>query len=341
MIHYLPISFFFLYSQFIFCQKISYTPVIIDQCTGQEITYSISIANNKSFAINGIVPGTPILLPGTGTYNIWMDLENYWEFTLQDSSPKVDTFYISMIFHSIWISTPPFSEYFCCQDSCQGKQIEWYKKGIKKLEGTFKDGQPTDTLKEYFPNGKPRRISYKYKRKRGRGIFRSNHYLLKEYYSNGHQQLVIDSPKNIYIEYYENGNLKLNKSNKFYKEFYENGNLKFDYTIKKASLFRFKLFIHASRMQYDTLGNKEKEIVFVDFVKSKKSFYEFPKEKIEKDDIVEIFYFKTNPNKKETHTTKYIRKDNGYVREHHIKHYQKDGNKWKYISTEIEHLPDY
>lgn len=61
-------------------------------------------------------------------------------------------------------SSPDFAGYYCCGSECNGKQIDYYSNGNKRLEGTFENGKPIGKLKFYYSDGSLKRID-KYNKK--------------------------------------------------------------------------------------------------------------------------------------------------------------------------------
>lgn len=60
-------------------------------------------------------------------------------------------------------SHPDFIGFCCCDEKCEGKQVDFYANGNKRIEGCFKEGVPWGDIKSYYPNGKLRRVD-KYRR---------------------------------------------------------------------------------------------------------------------------------------------------------------------------------
>lgn len=50
-------------------------------------------------------------------------------------------------------TNPRFSGYCCCDEICEGEQIDYYINGNKRIEGFFKEGYAIGKLKIYYPNG--------------------------------------------------------------------------------------------------------------------------------------------------------------------------------------------
>jgi hypothetical protein len=61
-------------------------------------------------------------------------------------------------------TSPNFSGYCCCNKKCEGRQIDYYQNGNKRIEGNFIDGKPVGRLIFYHLNGNVREV-HKYSRK--------------------------------------------------------------------------------------------------------------------------------------------------------------------------------
>lgn len=73
-------------------------------------------------------------------------------------------------------STPSFIGYCCCNEKCEGINIDYYSNGNKRLEGFFQNGKPIGKLKLYYSNGSLKQVD-KYNKK-GK-LIRSKKYKLK------------------------------------------------------------------------------------------------------------------------------------------------------------------
>lgn len=73
---------------------------------------------------------------------------------LNDNKNYIDTFYfpsVSELFGTT--STGGYYGFYHCNEPCQGKITDYFKSGVKRLEGNFKDGLPIGELRTYYPNG--------------------------------------------------------------------------------------------------------------------------------------------------------------------------------------------
>lgn len=59
---------------------------------------------------------------------------------------------------------PNFIGYYCCNNKCDGNQIDYYANGNKRIEGCFSLGKPKGKLIFYYPSGSIRKIE-KYNKK--------------------------------------------------------------------------------------------------------------------------------------------------------------------------------
>ncbi len=61
-------------------------------------------------------------------------------------------------------SYPNFVGYCCCDEKCEGEQVEYYSNGNKRIEGYFEQGKPIGKLKIYYSDGSLKQID-KYSKK--------------------------------------------------------------------------------------------------------------------------------------------------------------------------------
>ena len=78
------------------------------------------------------------------------------EITIKINNNKnyIDTFYfpsVNELFETT--SNGGYYGFYHCNEPCQGKITDYFKSGVKRLEGNFKDGLPIGELKTYYPNG--------------------------------------------------------------------------------------------------------------------------------------------------------------------------------------------
>lgn len=59
---------------------------------------------------------------------------------------------------------PNFSGYCCCDRKCEGRQIDYYQNGNRRIEGNFIGGKPVGRLVFYHPDGSVKEV-HQYSRK--------------------------------------------------------------------------------------------------------------------------------------------------------------------------------
>lgn len=186
-----------------------------------------------------------------------------------------------IMFRKPWVVDSDFV-YFVCGMLCQGYQEDFYPDGKIKIRGTFKDGFVTDSLVEYYSNGKiqretrnqrdgihtnrydnlGRKTNYFWSARRGYMVYGGWREII--YFSNEKINLDISDIGHIVkIEgYYPNGNLKIKQTKKKRIEYYESGNIKtiycwkankeFDNTIDNESIYYYTFQIKVKN--YDEKG---------------------------------------------------------------------------------------
>ena len=102
-----------------------------------------------------------LLLKDTGTYVLTYAIEKidstqlgkkYHIKSIEDFSDTLRIPSINACFEPT--SHPNFIGYCCCDNKCEGVQIDYYENGNKRIEGSFKGGIPIGRLKFYHMNGK-------------------------------------------------------------------------------------------------------------------------------------------------------------------------------------------
>ncbi len=189
---------FTILSQTIFGQ-ITYEPIFINQCT-KEVENHVFWYLTDSFKMYGFenLESKPVNLPKPGFYNLHINIDNP-TITIEIKSNKVnrDTIFLKRLELGIYISNPPHSEYFDCGNLANGKIVDFFANGNIRTKGTFKKGQPIDTLFEYHRNGKLSKLFIP--RKKWKKV---------TYFENGQLKSVYDTKKRFEKEYYQNGQLK-------------------------------------------------------------------------------------------------------------------------------------
>lgn len=176
-----------------------YEPIFINQCNNEIVdgVFWYLADSTKTYGMENLEL-KPIELPKAGFYELYYNVDNP-PITIEIASNKInrDTVFLKRLELAIYISNPPHSEYLDCGKLANGKVLDFYSNGNVRTKGTFKKGQPIDTLFEYHRNSNlselfiPRR---KWKR--------------ITYFENGKLKSVYDTKKRFEKEYFENGQLK-------------------------------------------------------------------------------------------------------------------------------------
>ncbi|MEM6271925.1 MAG: hypothetical protein AAF998_20980 [Bacteroidota bacterium] len=98
------------------------------------------------------------------------------------------------------VSNPPTSDFICDTGKCEGPCIAYFTNENFLLRGTFRDGQPMDSVINYFPSGQ---MEYVFIPSRGNKHGRSI-----DYYPSGRQKSEYDVARRTSAEYYPSGQVK-------------------------------------------------------------------------------------------------------------------------------------
>ena len=212
-----------------FSQKIQYIPVFIDPCTGQidtNVIFDIKERFDKHKS-----KGIKIELDQKGKY-ILQAMRNFdfynireYDINIEQTGIVRDTFYLMKI-KTVEISQ--MTIYYYCGKKAEGYLEDYYYQGGLRCCGTFENGYPVDTVKEFYRSGIIKEISIPWA---DDSLHYSNYGRILNYDENG--VLVSYYNRGIYYnkEYYPNGNLKHfyymdDRSNYALYNYYENGDLK-------------------------------------------------------------------------------------------------------------------
>lgn len=143
-------------SQSMFCQTV-YQPTFIDQCTNKPIKrvmwwVSDSI-QNYGLEYYGM---DKVVLPKTGNYQLNCSPISTTpiDISITTSGTVKDTFLLSRLNKLMTIGGDyDKSEYSLCGSLADGEITDYYSNGKKRMKGTFKKGQPVDSLFTYYRNG--------------------------------------------------------------------------------------------------------------------------------------------------------------------------------------------
>mgnify|MGYP006204922747 CR=1 FL=1 len=270
------------FTKFIYSQEIIFKPVFINQCT-KEVSNEVFwwITDEDSIYYNN--PNLDlIVLPLLGKYMIHFgNDEDSILIKIDQFGVRKDTFYTKRISLSHYVSNPPVSEYYDCENLANGRVSDYFYNGNLRLKGSFINGQPIDTLKKYYSSGLIRELFIPYKNSNQHIFFyengnikTDNNFKKKyktEFYESGEKKMIeIWKSKINYkkVGYYRSGQKNLEENNKKQTKYFLNGTIKTHFTRKEVSKLRRILSNDKNRwfeyqcIIYDSLGNK---IAYVKF----------------------------------------------------------------------------
>lgn len=198
----------------------TYEPIFINQCNNEsekDVIWYLT-DSSKAYGMENY-ESKSIELPKAGFYNLYIKLDSL-PIAVEITANKAnrDTIFLKKLELAIYVSNPPHSDYFECGNLANGKITDFYANGNLRTKGTFKDGQPIDTLFEYYRNGKLSELLIP--RKKWKKI---------TYFTNGQIKSILDTKKKYKKDYYLNGNLKKedywNRRHLKITEYNESGNV--------------------------------------------------------------------------------------------------------------------
>lgn len=275
---------FFSLIKFAHSQEIKYKAIFINQCTKEvsnEVFWWISDMNSNHYNQVDYNENT-IALPTLGKYKIHFGNEQDSKLiNIEKFGISKDTFFTNRITLANYVSNPPFSEYFDCDNLANGIIEDYFYNGDLRLNGKFLNGQPIDTLRKYYRNGKIKELYIPQKNKKQHITYFENGNIKadynfkkkykKEYYVSGEIKKTENWNRKFNtekIEYYLNGQKKIEENNTKQTEYFLNGNLKSQCTRKEVSKLKRIFSKYKNRWyeyqcyKFDSLGNK---IAFIKF----------------------------------------------------------------------------
>lgn len=89
------------------------------------------------------------ILPDTGHYVLHSDeIKEYYFNSFGYRSDTINLFSILECY-----SMHDFSGYCCCGEKCEGRGVDYYHNGQKRIEGRFRNGKPIGKVKYYTQDG--------------------------------------------------------------------------------------------------------------------------------------------------------------------------------------------
>lgn len=124
----------------------------LNPCTGK--VENVSFYSLKKEAIYSPKDSTgTCILPDTGIYTLTFFDENK-NYTFKEFKTYSDTLRLPTIQFCQELTTRVlFSGYCCCGILCEGKQVDYYSNGNKRIEGSFNKGKPIGKLNFYYSTG--------------------------------------------------------------------------------------------------------------------------------------------------------------------------------------------
>lgn len=273
----------------LFGQNLIYTPIVVNQCKGKKIdsikfllydndyqlldssSTSFNVKKNDSFSLIAEVKNSP----SNYHLNTWIILEK---------SSTIDTFFTPLLNRGYIVSNP--IEYFNkCGEPANGSVKDLSVNNIPRIKGQFKDGLPTDSIFQYYYDGKLMRLdipnmdgrknrSYQYLKsfrffENGQIQFENhwNEKYIKNFYQSGQLKSYFNWSKRQYIlkeEYYQNGKQSLIINRKHKKRYNESGS-ELEFTTRKI-IIDFNIFTNRyykySTILFDSNGQKKYELFY-------------------------------------------------------------------------------
>ncbi len=155
-----------------------------------------------------------ILLPDTGTYYL-SENDNYdnrfnptKNIHITKFGVNNDTILIQKLQENYLVSTPVITQYSYCGKNCNGKMIDYFENGKKRIEGFFADGFLVDTLKKYHLEGGIREMLIRNKNSKKQYLYYKTGLLKEENIEkpNRYYRYAIRFSKKYY---FENGNVRI------------------------------------------------------------------------------------------------------------------------------------
>ncbi len=216
--------------------QLSYTPIVIGQCSGEEIEfYTFSLEGegtiySTDWNVNS--PQKTLLIKDTGIYELSIGMLGVGEeikrqVRLTSFKAYTDTFYTASLKYNACICSPPAQNYFLCGDDPDGLVFDYYHDGSVRAKGNFSKGYIVDSLIKYHRNGAVKYTKVKLKGEKMLDGVPIPLWEIKRFSEDGKLISHYNNKAEFDKDYFENGRLKMvsHFSGKT-KEYYESGKLK-------------------------------------------------------------------------------------------------------------------
>ena len=98
------------------------------------------------------------LLPDTGTYKLYY-LGIEYPLTYKFKGQQTDTLNVPALYYGYpGVDDPQPGGWVFCKEIANGKMVDYYKPGLKRLEGKFRNGKVVGKLRYYDLDGKVRNV---------------------------------------------------------------------------------------------------------------------------------------------------------------------------------------
>jgi hypothetical protein len=139
------------------CNGIKYVKKIGER----DVLYLVKDSTMMYFVIDSLP--ISITLRDTGKYlikAIGLNENNNIIHINNNRGNYMDTIIFESIYETIIAKKKSRRLWLCCDEECNGYQVEYYENGRKKMEGIFKKGNPVGNINYYYKDGKKQRTLY-------------------------------------------------------------------------------------------------------------------------------------------------------------------------------------
>ena len=148
----------------VFGQSVEFTLYLSSECNDSIIQadfYTMNKINDSTIQYQSDSNGMCII-PDTGYYKIlivgsFADHDRYIQIKNRgNQSHTIRAFSINECYDPT--TRPDFFGFCCCDEKCEGSNVDYYSNGNIRIEGMFKDEKPIGELKFYYLSGNLKRV---------------------------------------------------------------------------------------------------------------------------------------------------------------------------------------
>lgn len=267
--------------------QITYTAVFIDKCTNEVTDAYWCLKGSENFYFPEMNDLKTVDIPSAGSYLLTFTLkydEDPIEIVINNNQSRTDTFYISRLRFNPGVG---YSYYTECDSLANGHLISYYPHGATKMIGTFKEGQVSDSLREFYQSGELkevfiphekgwRRVKY-YKDGKIKTEYDLQKRFIKEFYPNERLKLITKWTKghpSRTRKYFMNGEPELIQKNKSLVKYNEAGIVvqkmkrkeifELHRIFSRKARYRYQIFYNYEWESFDETGVVKRKIIFHD-----------------------------------------------------------------------------